>query len=253
MPKGIALVTGASRGIGFETARDLIKRGWRVAITARGAEALATAAEKLGSEHVLAVPCDTADHKSVADAVAKVTAELGPIEALINNAGVIDPVGRMHKTDPGDWAKLQLINIAGVYNTCRAVVPGMLERGRGVIVNLSSGAAHNVVDGWSAYCTSKAALAMFTRCLHEEYGDGGVRVHGFVPGAVGTSMLLGAQKKHDNAVARLAPETLLSPDLPGRCIGWIVDEGVECKSGEELTIRDPELRQKVGLEERAQW
>jgi len=249
----VAFVTGASRGIGLEIVRQLVERGWNVGMSARGARTLMAAAAEFDPKMVHPIACDVSDQASISDAMDEVAARFGPISALVNNAGVIDPVGLMHETDPNDWMRLMQINIGGVMFASRAVVPAMVAQGRGVIVNLSSGAAHNPVEGWSAYCTSKAGLAMFSRCLATEYGPHGVRVHDFIPGVVGTDMLNGAQAKFDNAVARLDDEAKLTPDIPARCVAWLVDEGEGQVEGVEQTIRDPELRKKVQLEERSQW
>ena len=249
----IALVTGGSRGIGLETARQLVERGWKVGITARGEAALASAADQLGRDDVEPAACDVADPASVEAAVAQVTRRFGTITALVNNAGVIDPVGRLLDVDPAEWMKLIRINIGGVMLVTRAVLPGMLEKGRGVIVNLSSGAALNPMDGWGAYCTSKAGLAMLTRSVALEYGDSGIRVHDFTPGMVATDMLNGAQQKFDNAAARVDEDVKLPPTMPAQCLAWLVDEGEGRAQGIQQSIRDPELRRMVGLEERATW
>lgn len=248
-----AFITGGSRGIGLEAARDLLRRGWRVAITARSAGGLAAAETGLASDRLLALPCDVADPASVRDAVAQVEARLGPVGAVINNAGVIDPVAGIAEADPAAWKALLDVNVLGLLHTAQAVLPGMLARGSGVIVSLSSGAAHAPVRGWSAYCASKAAAAMFTQSLHAEYGAQGIRAYGFVPGAVRTGLLMGARAAFDNDVARMAEDDLLPPALPGRCLGWIVDRPPADKSGQELSIRDPELRRNVGLEEGWKW
>jgi NAD(P)-dependent dehydrogenase (short-subunit alcohol dehydrogenase family) len=247
------LVTGASKGIGLQTARQLAQRGWKVGLAARGEAGLRRATETLDPDSVMALVCDVSDPASVSNAVARLAERFGPVSALVNNAGVIDPIGRFHETAPADWMRLQQINIGGVMAGARAVLPAMLAAGRGVIVNLSSGAAHNPVDGWSAYCTSKAAVHMFSRCLAAEYGDKGIRVHDFIPGVVGTDMLNGAQGKFNNAIARLGEDAKLTPDIPARCIAWLVDEGEGRVSGVEQSVRDEKLRALVGLEERETW
>jgi NAD(P)-dependent dehydrogenase (short-subunit alcohol dehydrogenase family) len=253
MDDKVALVTGASRGIGLETVRQLVSRGWKVGMIARGQQDLETAAAGLHTAAVVPVACDVSDKDSMERAVAQVAERFGPVSALVNNAGVIDPVGLMHETEAAEWMRLILINIGGAMQATRAVLPSMLARSSGVIVNLSSGAAHTAIEGWSAYCTSKAGLAMFTNCLAAEYSSRGIRVFGFIPGVVGTEMLNGAQSKFDNVIARLSDDIKLTPDLPARCIAWLIDEGEGQVPGIEQSIRDAELRAKVGLEERARW
>lgn len=249
----VALVTGASRGIGLETARQLVMRGWKVGITARGEADLDIAAATLGHENVEAVSCDVTDRASVEAAVTRIERRFGGIRALINNAGIIDPVGRLLDVDPAEWMRLLQVNIGGVLLVTRAVLPGMLARGHGVIINLSSGAAQNAVDGWGAYCSSKAGLAMLTQSLALEYGAQGIRVHDFVPGVVSTRLLNGAQQKFDNPVARLNDEVKLPAEVPARCLAWLVDEGDGRNLAVQQSIRDAGLRRMVGLEERATW
>lgn len=253
MSSKVALVTGASKGIGLETARQLVERGWKVGMTARGADVLNAAAEAIGSDAALPLVCDVSDAKSVEAAVRTLSDRFGTITALVSNAGVIDPVGRFHETDAAAWMRLQQINVGGVMLAARAVLPGMLAAGKGVIVNLSSGSAHNPTDGWSSYCTSKAAVHMFSRCLDLEYGNRNIRVHDFIPGVVDTDLLSGAQAKFDNVIARLDENRKLTPAIPARCLAWLVDEGEGRVSGVMQSIRDPKLRAMVGLEERAEW
>ena len=249
----VAFVTGASRGIGFEIARHLVEKGWKVGMTARNSGKLQQAAAELGEANTIAIGCDVSDRLSVEAACKQVAERFGTISALVNNAAVIDPVGRVLDSDPDEWVRLLEINICGVVIATRTVLPGMLELGSGVIVNLSSGAARNVVEGWSAYCSSKAGMSMFTHCVHAEYGHLGIRAYNFIPGLVGTDMLNDAQAKFDNAVARVDDSQKLTPDLPARCIAWLVEEADGQVEGVEQSIRDPDLRRKVGLEERSRW
>lgn len=253
MVEKIAFITGASKGIGFETARLLLEAGWKVALAARGEKTLTAAVDRLNSPNAMGVACDVGDYTSVKNAVSQINKKFGSISALVNNAGLIDPIGKLDELDPSEWMQLQQVNIGGVMNASHAVLPDMLANNHGVIVNLLSGAAKDPVDGWSAYCTSKAAVNMFTRCLDVEYADKGIRMHDFIPGVVGTDMLNGAQTKFDNVIARLDEDMKLTPDIPAKCIAWLVNEGEGRTSGVEQTIRDPELRKMVGLQERAQW
>lgn len=252
MTNRTAIVTGASRGIGLEVARQLVAKGWQVAIIARGEKSLKTAAEYIGSDKVLPISCDVGDPKAVRDVVKAVEDKFGPVSALVNNAGIIDPIGNLHELDAAERDNLLTINISGVMNFTQAVIPSMLAAGEGVIVNLSSGAALNPNAGWSAYCTSKAAVHMYTRCIDIEYASKGIRARSFIPGVVGTDMLNGAQTKFDNPVAHIPDENKLTPDIPARCIVWLIEHS-EAGDKVDQSIRDPELRAKVGLEERAQW
>lgn len=248
----VALVTGASRGIGLATAEALIGRGWRVGLLARGAAAVEAAARRLGPA-ALPLAADAADPAAAGEAVARLAERFGAPEVLVNNAAVIDPIGRLEDIDPGAWIGTLAVNVGGPMIMARAVLPGMLARGRGVIVNLSSGSATRAVEGWSAYCASKAALRMFTESLALEYGARGIRVHDFVPGVVNTDMLNEATRKFDNIVARYSEARRIPPELPARCIVWLIEEGAAHDLAVHQSIRDPALRALVGLEERDEW
>lgn len=253
MVEKIVFITGASKGIGFETARLLLKAGWKVALAARGEKTLAAAVDSLNDENAVGITCDVGDLASVKNAINEIKAKFGPIGALVNNAGIIDPIGKLHDLDPSEWMKLQQINLGGVMNATYAVLPDMMINKKGVIINLSSGAASNPVEGWSAYCASKAAVSMFTKCIDLEYSAYGIRLHNFIPGMVGTDMLNNAMPKYDNIVAQISDENKLTPDLPAQCIAWMIENGGGKISDVDQSIRDPELRKMVGLKERAIW
>ncbi|MGR3436011.1 MAG: SDR family oxidoreductase, partial [Shimia sp.] len=146
----------------------------------------------------------------------------GPVDALVNNAGVIDPIARIEDSDPTAWGAVVDINLKGVYHGYRAVLPGMLARGRGTILNISSGAAKGALEGWSHYCATKAAVLSLTRCGHEEAGDKGVRVLGLSPGTVATDMQRAIKASGVNPVSRLDFDAHIPPEWVGRAVAVLL-------------------------------
>ena len=159
---------------------------------------------------------------------------------------VIEPVGRFLDTDPAAWADLIDINLNGAMYACHAAMPHLLAR-RGVIVNISSGAGHRPVEGWSAYCTSKAALAMLTQALAHEYGADGLRVHGFAPGTVLTDMQHKIRASGIGPVAKLPLEALQPAELPARIVAWLCSPAAADFPTGECNIRDETLRRRAGV------
>jgi len=118
-----------------------------------------------------------------------------------------------------------------------------------VIINLSSGAAHRPLEGWSAYCAAKAGTAMLTAAVALEAGDGGVRVYGFQPGVVDTSMQERIRGSGLNEISGLDREQLTDPSEPARVIAWLCTDDAADLAGSELSISDQELRRRAGLED----
>jgi NAD(P)-dependent dehydrogenase (short-subunit alcohol dehydrogenase family) len=238
----IAIVTGAGRGIGAETADALARAGAFVAVTARrlaDAEGVSARIAAAGGK-AMALACDVADTNSVAAAVRAVAGKAGPATILVNNAGTIEPIGRLHETDPDAWAKAVVANLTGAAHMARAVLPGMLAAGHGAIVNVSSGAAKRPLEGWSAYCASKAGLAMLTQSL-------GVRAYGFAPGVVDTGMQATIRASGINPVSRIPREALAPVADPARAIVFLASPDAARFAGSEIDIRDPEFRAACGL------
>ena len=186
----VAVVTGASRGLGRGFAAAIAQAGARVALVARSAQGLDTVAEEIasGGGQAMAVPCDVLDQASVEAAVARTESRLGPIDLLINNAGIAGPTGHDWEVEAAEWWKVMEVNVLGQFYFAQAVMRGMVARGRGRVVNVSSGAAGFASPGYSAYCASKAALTLWTECLAGSASPKGVTVIAYHPGTVRTDM-----------------------------------------------------------------
>ena len=212
------LLTGASRGIGAAAARAFAAAGARVALTARSPDSIAALAGEVGG---LALPGDVADPDAMPRAVAETCRAFGRLDVLVNNAGVIDPIGPLEDTDPEAWGRLIDINLKGVYHGMRAALPVMKRQRAGTIVTLSSGAAHAPLEGWSAYCASKAACAMLTRAAHLEAAGDGVRVMGLAPGTIATDMQARIRDSGINRIAQMDWSAHGQPDWVGRALVWM--------------------------------
>jgi NAD(P)-dependent dehydrogenase (short-subunit alcohol dehydrogenase family) len=184
-----AIVTGAGSGIGAAVARRLASDGFRVALLGRREPRLAqvagTIAEAGGGSIV--VPCDVGDAEAVTHAVSRIVSETGRIDALVNNAGVGGGAAPAGDLGIPEWEGTFRVNVTGAFLMTRAALPELV-RTAGAIVNV--GSVNGVVGGpgWSAYCSAKAALLMFTRCVAIDYGVRGVRANCVLPGWVSTEM-----------------------------------------------------------------
>jgi len=128
----------------------------------------------------------------------------------------------------------------------------MSERGGGTVVNISSGAATNVLEGWSHYCATKAAVLALTRCVHKEYAAHGVRAVGLSPGTVATAMQKSIHDSGVNPVSELDWETHIPPEWAARAVAWLCSDAAADIAGEDFSIKTPEGRRRVGLPEPGQ-
>ena len=179
---GLAFVTGGGRGIGANIARELAAHGWDVVVAARTREQVEAVAEEIGGR---AVELDVTDSAAVERAIG----EAGPIDFLVANAG-IGRYGTTWERDPAEWWETFEVNLLGVHLCCRAVIPGMLERGRGRIVVTGSGAAYLPGATETAYTASKAAVHRYAETLANEL-KGRIPVFAISPGLVRTEMTEG--------------------------------------------------------------
>jgi NAD(P)-dependent dehydrogenase (short-subunit alcohol dehydrogenase family) len=182
----VSIVTGASQGIGQVIARELANRGDTVVLAARnvaGLKETAAAVEEAGGRHLL-VETDVTDPSSIDEMVTGVTRDLGRIDNLVNNSGVGGPSGRMWEVDSDAWRETFDVNVFGVFDVTRAVLPVMIGQGSGSIVIIGSISGKRPLFGRSSYTTTKTALIGLTRTLAVEAGEHGIRVNLISPGFV---------------------------------------------------------------------
>jgi NAD(P)-dependent dehydrogenase (short-subunit alcohol dehydrogenase family) len=242
----IALVTGASRGLGEGAARALAREGAKVMLLARDGDLAQTVARDIAQAggRAEALACDVSDYPSVERAVADTRERLGGLDILVNNAGVIEPIAPLAESDPAVWARNIQINLIGAYYVVRAVLDRLLQTG-GTIVNISSGAAHRPLEGWSSYCAGKAGLAMLTRSLVLE--TSGLRLFSFSPGTIDTDMQVKIRASGLNQVSQI-PRANLSPvEHAVRGLLYLCDPASDDLIGQDVSMRDEAFRKRIGL------
>lgn len=212
----VALITGASRGIGLAIARSLSGMGASLALCARNAKGLDDAAEKFRSEGIpiLAIPADVSRANEISSLVQKTEQSLGPIEILINNAG-IGYFAPAHEASEANWDAVLDTNLKSVFLLSKAVAPGMIRRRSGHIVNIASLAGKNTFAGGGIYCASKWGLLGLTGCMAEDLRPQGIRVSAICPGSVATDFSPHAGKD---------PNKMLQPDDVAHAVEMVLTQ-----------------------------
>lgn len=244
-----AIVTGASRGIGAATAKQLAHYGAHVILAARtGAEIESVAQEiRKSGGTAKALMCDVTDFKAVETAVRHCNEQFGALDILVNNAGLIEPITHLADSDPAQWAQIVDVNYKGVYHGMRAAIPIMVQQGRGTIINISSGAATCALEGWSHYCSSKAAVLSLTRCADREYRGQGIHVVGLSPGTVATDMQIAIKSSGINPVSQLDPSAHIAPEWVAKAVAWLCTDAALPFAGADFSLKSAEGRRLVGL------
>ena len=242
----VVLITGASRGIGAAAARAFAAAGAKVALVARSAEQIESLAAEIGA-NAIAITCDVASYDDVVSAIAQTENAFGPLDVFIGNAGILDPISHLAEADPDAWGKTIDVNLKGVFNGMRAAMPGMIERGAGTIITISSGAAHGPVEAWSSYCSSKAGAYMLTRCADKEARDKGLRIMGLSPGTVATDMQRDIKASGINPVSQLEWSDHIPAEWPAQALVWMCTPDADEFCGADISLREEEIRKRAGL------
>lgn len=245
----VAMITGASQGIGRGIAKVFAQSRAKLVLVARNQDKLRNVVEEIRSEggEVIFVVCDVTSLCDMQTAVQKAIDAYGKIDILVNNAGTIDPIAKFLDSDPSEWAKAISVNVMGVYHGIRLVAEHMRKQGSGKIINMSSGAANSALEGWSHYCSSKAAVKKLTECANKELQAFGIDVFGLSPGTVHTELIDKVYESKLNPVSRLDPSVHISTEWVGRAVRYLCSEDAKEFAGSDFSIKTEEGRRRAGL------
>ena len=241
------IITGASQGIGEATARLFAKLGANVALIARSKEKIEKISTDINSNggKSIAIKCDVSKPDEVENAIKVTLKSYSSINILIGNAGVIDPIQNISDMDVSDFDKVIDVNIKGVWYGIKAVLPHM--KNGGTIITIGSGAASNALEGWSHYCTSKAAVHHLNSCLDLEMRKDLIRALVLSPGTVATEMQKIIKKSGVNPVSEMNWSDHISPDWVAKCLLWMCSNQADDYLGKVVSLREEKIRQKIGF------
>ena len=229
----VALVTGGSRGIGASISKALKEAGYTVAANYAGNDEAAAAFK---SETGIPVyKWSVADYDACAEGIAKVEADLGPVEVLINNAGITRD-GMFHKMTPQQWKEVIDTNLTGIFNMTHPIWPGMRERAFGRVINISSINGQKGQMGQANYSAAKAGDIGFTRALAQEGAFKGITVNAICPGYIGTDMVLAVPEKvRESIIAQIPVGRLGTPEEIARCVTFLASDDAGFITGSTIS------------------
>lgn len=253
----VAIVTGAGRGIGRATAVAYAEAGAAVVLAARSPDEITSVADEIkhSGGQALAIATDVSDAAEVDHLLVLTLRAFSKIDILVNNAAIIHPLGKVWETSPLAWSKLIAINLIGPYLCARAVLPHMLERGSGWIINLSSQAAVMDIVGNGAYNASKAALERFSGTLAAEVEGSGLVVTVFRPGIVDTPMQAEIRRTPAHIFPRVGEwqafydrGQLRPPAEPAQALLWLASDFAKNSNGQLFRINDPAFQKQIATD-----
>lgn len=228
----VAVVTGGARGIGAAITAALGEAGASVAVWDLGTPAPWAAP-------AVACTVDVCDRSSVEAGLAEVERQLGPVDVLVNDAG-IDRIGPFLESDEGDWRRILAVNLEGTIRCCHVVCPGMLERGRGAVVSVASDAGRVGSTGEAVYSGSKGGVIAFTKALAREVASGGVRANCVSPGPTNTSLLDQlaevSQKLYDSLARAIPMRRVAEPADIAPAVVFLASDGARYITGQTLSV-----------------
>jgi acetoacetyl-CoA reductase len=236
----VAVVTGGTRGIGAAVAKALAAQSYRVAATYHGND---EAAAKFTAETgIKTYKWDVADYESCVAGLAQVARDLGPVEVLVNNAGITKD-GMFHKMTPEQWYGVINTNLNSLFNMCRPVIEGMRERNFGRIINVSSINGQKGQMGQVNYSASKAGDLGFTKALAQENANKGVTVNAICPGYIATEMVLAVPREviEKSILPHIPVRRLGQPEEVARCVVFLASDDAGFITGSTLTANGGQL------------
>ena len=226
-----AVVTGAARGIGYAIAERLLDSGANVMLWDVDTSTLSGAAERLG-DRVGAAPVDVTNPEDIESALTEAASHFGGIDILVNNAAILGPTMTTWEYSLEDWNRVLRVDLTGVFNCCRAVVPAMMRRGYGRIVNISSIAGKEGNANAPAYCAAKAGVIGLTKSLAKEVVGSGIIVNCVTPGTTRTEVLDEISEEYWRAqLSRIPLGRLGRVEETAHMVAWLCSEACSFSTG----------------------